>query len=94
MRVRYGTPDGGCDSRGVDRYGSTLLCERHVKEVEARERKDHWEEIDIYLNMWTKIAHARGNEMLLRLLRCAQLEARGDREYERKALERAIEAGR
>ena len=94
MRVRYGKPDGGCDSLGVDRYGSTLLCERHVKEVEARERKDHWEEIDIYLNMWTKIAHARGNEMLLRLLRCAQLEARGDREFERKALERAIEAGR
>lgn len=89
-----GTPDGGCGNRGVEMFGSTLLCERHAKEVEARERNEHWEEVNVYLNMWTKVAYARGNETLLRLLRYARLEARGDRECERKALERAIETGR
>lgn len=93
-RFGNGTPDGACGNRGVERFGSTLLCERHIKEVEARERKEHWEEVDTYLSMWTRVAHARGNETLLRLLRYARLEALSDRECERQALERAVETGR
>jgi hypothetical protein len=88
-----GIPDGDCGGQGVEMFGSILLCERHLKEAEARERKDHREEVDIYLSMWAKIAQARGNETLLRLLRYAQIEARTDRMYERRAQERAISAG-
>jgi hypothetical protein len=87
-------PNGGCGNPAVAEFGRVLLCERHIKEVEARERREHWEEVDLYLNMWLKIAHARSNATLSRLLRYAQLEAKAEREYERKALERAVKAGR
>lgn len=87
-------PDDGCGNLGVAQFGCVLLCERHVEEVEARERREHWEEVDLYLNMWLKIAHARSNVTLSRLLRYARLEAKVEREYERKALVRAIRAGR
>ena len=86
--------DGACEQRGVEEFEGLLPCERHVKEAEARERKDHWEEVDVYLSMWTKIAQARGNETLLRLLEYAQIEARTDRMHARKVLERAMGAGR
>lgn len=75
-------PDEGCKNPGVAQFGCVLLCERHVEEVEARERREHWEEVDLYLNMWLKISHARGNVTLSRLLRYAQLEAKAEREYE------------
>jgi hypothetical protein len=68
----------------VAEFGCVLLCELHIKEVEARKQREHWEEVDLYLNMWLKIAHARSNVTLLRLLRYAQLEAEAEREYEHK----------
>lgn len=86
--------DGACTDPGVALFGRVLLCERHIEEVEAREQREHWEEVDLYLDMWLKIAHARGNETLSRLLRYAQLEAKAEREYERKSLKRAVKAGR
>ena len=87
-------PNGGCRNPGVAEFGGVLLCERHIEEVEAREEREHWEEVDLYLDMWLKIARARSNATLSRFLRYAQLEAKVEREYERKALERAVRVGR
>jgi hypothetical protein len=87
-------PNGGCGNPGVAEFGCVLLCERHFEEAEARERIEHWEEVDLCLDMWLKIAHVRSNATLSRLLRYAQLEAKAEREYGRKALERAVKAGR
>ena len=87
-------PNGGCGNPGVAEFEGALLCERHIEEVEAREEREHWEEVDLYLDMWLKIARARSNATLSRFLRYAQLEARVERECERQALERAVRAGR
>ena len=87
-------PNGGCGDPGVAEFEGVLLCERHIEEVEAREEREHWEEVDLYLDMWLKIARARSNATLSRFLWYAQLEAKVERECERKALERAVRAGR
>jgi hypothetical protein len=87
-------PSGGCGNPGVAEFEGVLLCERHIEEVEVREEREHWEEVALYLDMWLKIARARSNATLSRFLRYAQLEAKAERECERKALERAVRAGR
>jgi hypothetical protein len=87
-------PDNGCEAPGVGEFEEVLLCEWHIKEVEASEVREHWEEVDLYLDMWLKVAHAKSNLTLSRLLRYAQLEAKVEQEYERKTLKRAVRVGR
>lgn len=75
-------------------FGHVLLCERHIKEAEAREQREHWEEVNLYLDLWDKVAHARENTTLSRLLRYARLEAQTDKEFARESIEKAVKSGR
>lgn len=76
------------------KFGRTLLCERHAEEIESGVRADHWEKVHLYLDLWLKVATARENETLARLLRYTRLEARVERDLERQALESEARNGR
>ena len=47
----------------------TSFGERRAAEIEAQERAEYWEEVDLFLEMWSNIADAWGNETLVRIVR-------------------------
>ncbi len=52
---------------------------------EAKKRDEHWTEVDLFLEMWDRVAQSWGNDTLKRLARYARLEAETEREMERRS---------
>ena len=80
-------------SRVVLLQGVVSFDERGDGDAGARQR-EHWEEVDLFLEMWHEIARAWGNETLLRLARYARLEVEAERLLLAQSAERAANAPR
>ena len=70
-----------------DGYGEARVIEfGWARQLEkAREREDHWTEVDLVLEMWDRVARSWNNDTLVRLARYARLEVETERELERKS---------
>lgn len=64
-------PGGSENAPGVDRRASRS---RDV-DTESKRWEEHWEEVDLLLEMWQRVARSWDNETLLRLVRSAMAEA-------------------
>jgi hypothetical protein len=79
------TLEGGyCENPGTQRTTDGLLCEKHARQLGLEERIACWEAILLHIELWTKTAHRRGREDIVRLLKLERAEAAA-------ALERAYE---
>jgi hypothetical protein len=83
-----------CGAAGTVVFGSLLLCEEHARMAERHAYREDWEESVIYLGLWKKVAVARENNLLTRLLEEARIEAEAERERALRALETEIKAGK
>ncbi len=70
--------DGNTQTRVIE-----LGWARQVEE--AKKRDEHWTEVDLFLEMWDRVARSWGNDTLKRLARYARLEAETEREMERRS---------
>src|SRR5215217_2748672 len=73
-----------CENPGTQRTMNVLLCEKHAKQLGLEERIACWRAILLHIELWTKTAHRRGREDIVRLLQLERAEAAA-------ALERAYE---
>ena len=73
-----------CENPGTQRTIDGLLCEPHARQFGVEERIACWEAILLHIELWTKAAHRRGREDIVRLFELERVEAAG-------ALERAYE---
>ena len=73
-----------CENPGTQRTMDGLLCEAHARQFGLEERIACWEAILLHIELWTKAAHRRGGEDVVRLFELERAEAAG-------ALERAYE---
>src|SRR5215217_278399 len=73
-----------CKNPGTQRTIDGLLCEKHARQLGLEERIACWEAILLHIELWTKTAHRRGREDIVRLLQLERAEAAA-------ALERAYE---
>jgi hypothetical protein len=75
---------GSCENPGTQRTIDGLLCEHHARQFGLEERIACWEAILLHIELWTKAAHRRDREDIVRLLQLERAEAG-------TALERAYE---
>jgi hypothetical protein len=75
---------GSCENPGTQRTIDGLLCEQHARQFGLEERIACWEAILLHIELWSKAAHRRGREDVVRLLQLERAEAAA-------ALERAYE---
>ena len=73
-----------CENSGTQRTIDGLLCEAHARQFGLEERIACWEAILLHIELWTKAAHRRGGEDIVRLFELERAEAAA-------ALERAYE---
>ena len=73
-----------CENPGTQRTIDGLLCEKHARQLGLEERIACWRAILLHIELWTKTAHRRGREDIVRLLQLERAEAAA-------ALERAYE---
>ena len=73
-----------CENLGTQRTIDGLLCEKHARQLGLEERIACWEAILLHIELWTKTAHRRGREDIVRLFQLERAEAAA-------ALERAYE---
>jgi hypothetical protein len=73
-----------CENPGTHSTIDGLLCEKHARQFGLEERIACWEAILLHIELWTKAAHRRGREDVVRLLQLERAEAAG-------ALERVYE---
>ena len=68
---------GYCKNPGTQRTmdGLLLLCEQHAKQFGLEERIACWEAILLHIELWSKTAHGRGREDIVRLLQLERAEA-------------------
>jgi hypothetical protein len=74
---------GSCENPGTQRTIDGLLCEQHARQFGLEERIACWEAILLHIELWSKAAHRRDREDIVRLLQLEQAEAAA-------ALERAL----
>jgi hypothetical protein len=74
---------GSCENPGTQRTIDGLLCEQHARQFGLEERIACWEAILLHIELWSKAAHRRDREDIVRLLQLEQAEAGA-------ALERAL----
>ena len=75
---------GSCETPATQRTIDGLLCEQHARQFGLEERIACWEAILLHIELWSKAAHRRGREDVVRLLQLERAEATA-------ALERAYE---
>ena len=75
---------GCCQNPGTRRTIDGLLCEPHARQFGLEERIACWEAILLHIELWSKAAHRRDREDILRLFQLERAEAAA-------ALERAYE---
>jgi len=66
---------GYCENPGTQRTIDGLLCEAHARQFGLEERIVCWEAILLHIELWTKAAHRRGREDVVRLLKRERAEA-------------------
>ena len=66
---------GYCENPGTHRTIDRLLCEPHARQFGLEERIACWEAILLHIELWTKAAHRRGREDVVRLLQLERAEA-------------------
>src|SRR5215208_7954935 len=64
-----------CENPGTHRTIDGLLCEPHARQFGLEERLACWEAILLHIELWTKAAHRRGREDVVRLLQLERAEA-------------------
>ena len=67
--------EGYCENPGTQRTMDGLLCEQHARHLGLEERIACWEAILLHIELWTKAAHRRGREDVVRLLELERVEA-------------------
>ena len=65
---------GYCETPGTQRTIDGLLCKAHARQFGLEERIVCWEAILLHIELWTKVAHRRGREDVVRLLNLEQVE--------------------
>jgi hypothetical protein len=74
---------GSCENPGTQRTIDGLLCEQHARQFGLEERIACLEAILLHIELWSKVAHRRDREDIVRLLQLERAEAGA-------ALERAL----
>ena len=64
-----------CENPGTHSTIDGLLCEKHAGQFGLEERIACWEAILLHIELWTKAAHRRGREDVVRLLQLERAEA-------------------
>src|SRR5215218_2650003 len=64
-----------CENPGTQRTIDGLLCEPHARQFGLEERLACWEAILLHIELWTKAAHRRGREDVVRLFQLERAEA-------------------
>ena len=64
-----------CENPGTQGTIDGLLCEPHARQFGLEERIACWEAILLHIELWTKAAHRRGREDVVRLLQLERAEA-------------------
>jgi hypothetical protein len=73
--VRETLKGGYCEKPGTQRTIDGLLCEQHARQFGLEERIACWEAILLHIELWSKVAHKRGREDIVRLLHLERAEA-------------------
>src|SRR5215216_3496695 len=63
-----------CENPGTQRTIDGLLCEPHARQLGLEERIACWEAILLHIELWSKVAHERGREDIVRLLHLERAE--------------------
>ena len=66
---------GYCEKPGTQRTIDGLLCEQHARQLGLEERIACWEAMLLHIELWSKVAHKRGREDIVRLLHLERAEA-------------------
>src|SRR5215210_183017 len=66
---------GCCQNPGTQRTMDGLLCEPHARQFGLEERIACWEAILLHIELWSKAAHRRDREDVVRLLQLERAEA-------------------
>ena len=65
---------GYCENPGTQSTKHGLLCEKHAKQLGLEEQVACWEAILLHIELWTKVAHRRAREDVVRLLNLERVE--------------------
>ena len=72
----HNTLKGGyCETPGTQRTIDGLLCKAHARQFGLEERIVCWQAILLHIELWTRAAHRRGREDVVRLLNLERVEA-------------------
>src|SRR5215218_3794779 len=82
-----------CENSGTQRTVDGLLCEAHARQFGSEERIACWEAILLHIELWSKVAHGRGREDIVRLLHLERAEAAAALARVHKDLEQAESKG-
>jgi hypothetical protein len=82
-----------CENPGTERTIDGLLCEQHARQLGLEERIACWEAILLHIELWSKAAHRRGREDIVRLFRLERAEAAAALERAHEDLEQAEDEG-
>src|SRR5215211_4045654 len=63
-----------CENPGTQRTIDGLLCKAHARQFGLEERIACWQAILLHIELWTKAAHRRGREDVVRLLNLERVE--------------------
>ena len=84
---------GYCEKPGTQRTIDGLLCEQHARQFGLEERIACWEAILLHTELWSKVAHKRGREDIVRLLQFEEAEAAAALARAHEDLEKAESEG-
>ena len=71
----YTLKGGYCENPATQSTKDGLLCEKHARQFGLEEQVACWEAILLHIELWSKIAHRRGREDIVRLLQFERAEA-------------------
>src|SRR5215213_4850792 len=91
--VSYTLTGGYCEKPGTQRTIDGLLCEQHARQLGLEERIACWEAILLHIELWSKVAHKRGREDIVRLLQLERAEAAAALERVHEDLKQAESKG-
>ena len=70
---------------GHDGHEKALVTKPDRARRPEEENEEHWTEVELFLEMWDRVAYSWNNKTLLRLARYARLEAEAEKEIERRS---------
>ena len=91
--VSHTLPGGYCEKPGTQRTIDGLLCEPHARQLGLEERLACWKAILLHIELWSKVAHGRGREDIVRLLHLERAEAAAALARAHEELEKAQNEG-